>query len=205
MENGLAQQSKKSAGDTLYEYLLVAHPDRAVNDRVNEEKENFFADYNVETAVRTKPHITIANFAAIEPMEETLIRWIQRICSQQRSFPVTFNNYGGFPPHTIYLRVQDHRPFKRLTDMLKIIDPYVRSNGGQAVRLITHPHLTIARSLPGDIYTKALMAYSQKTFHESFVLSGLVLLKRKHAFDTCSRVNVFSFLPAGKDMFGTLQ
>ena len=43
--------------------------------------------YKQKIAVKTKPHITIANFLAKESMEETLIRWIHRICSQHKSFP----------------------------------------------------------------------------------------------------------------------
>ncbi|HWH64153.1 MAG TPA: hypothetical protein VNS50_12800, partial [Ginsengibacter sp.] len=85
-------------GYDLYEYLLVAHPDTIVNEKVIAEKQLFYNEYKEKVSVKTQPHITIANFLAKESMEETLIRWRQRICSQQQSFTVTLNNFSGFPP-----------------------------------------------------------------------------------------------------------
>ena len=185
----------------MHEYLLVVHPDDEVYNKVTAEKQNFYDQYRQKISVKTKPHITVANFTAREEMEETLIRWIQRISSQQKSFPVALNNYSGFPPHTIYLRVQDHQPFKQLATQLKVIDSYVRSNGCPAVTLINRPHLSIARRLPQDVYEKALIDYSQKTFCESFMVHELVLLRRAHQFDPCKVINIFRLLPAENNLF----
>jgi 2'-5' RNA ligase len=49
---------------------------------------------------RNKPHITLAAFQAGEETEDTVIRWIQRICHQHKSFDIALNNYSGIPPHT---------------------------------------------------------------------------------------------------------
>jgi 2'-5' RNA ligase len=185
----------------LWEYLLVAHPDENVDNKITEEKKIFFNTYKQRLAVKTKPHITIANFLATESMEETVIRWIHRVCSQCKSFPVTLNNYSGFPPDTIYVRIQDHSPFKQLAAQLKVIDHYVRSNGCPEARLIYHPHLTIAGGLDSNVYNKAMADYSQKIFHESFLLTELLLLKRNNQFDTCKQVNVFRFYPPDTNIY----
>jgi hypothetical protein len=37
-----------------------------------------------------------------------------------------------------------------------------------------------------------MLDYSQRIFHESFDVNELVLIKRKHQFDTCQQVNVFA-------------
>src|SRR4051812_26175101 len=152
----------------LFEYLLVAHPDAAVTEKIMAEKELFTADYQQKIASKTKPHITVANFLAREAMEETIIRYTQRICSQQESFEVSLNNYSGFPPHTIYLRIQNQQPFKQLAKELKVVSNYINSCACPPVKLITHPHLSIARRLPETVYLKAMMDYSQKMFHETF-------------------------------------
>ncbi len=185
----------------MHEYLLVIHPDDEVYNKVTAEKQNFYDQYQQKVSVKNKPHITVASFMAREEMEETLIRWIQRVSSQQKSFPVVLNNYSGFPPHTIYLRVQDHQPFKQLATQLKVIDSYVRSNGCPAVTLINRPHLSIARRLPQDVYEKALIDYSKKTFCESFTVHELVLLRRAHQFDPCKVINIFRLLPAENNLF----
>ena len=175
----------------FYEYLLVVHPPAEVNDKIKKEKEYFSSEYNVNIAKKTLPHITVANFLAREEMEETIIRYMQRIFSTQTSFWVSLNNYSGFPEHTVFARVQDHQPFKQLAASLKVVDQYIRNNGCPPAKLITHPHLSIARRLQQNIYEKAMFEYSRKTFHASFETNELVLLKRKDQFDACRQVNVF--------------
>lgn len=185
----------------LQEYLLVIKPCSEVFNKISEENETFYSLYKQHAVVKTKPFITIANFLAKESMEETMIRWIQRICSRQRSFVVTLNNYSGFPPHTIYLRVQDHEPFKILARELKTIDEYIRSNGCPKAYLVNRPHLSIARRLPESVYEKAILDYSQKLFCESFVAGELELLTRADPFENYKVINVFGLLPRENNLF----
>ena len=173
----------------FYEYLLVVHPDAEIFNQLKEEKEKFSADYNVNIAKKTLPHITVANFLAKETMEETLIKWMYKIISNQQSFNVMINNFSGFPSSkTVYARIQNHEPFKQLA---KIINSYINDNGFPNAKLINHPHMTIARSLQQDVYEKAIMDYSRKTFNANFVVDELVLLKRSNQFDKCKQVSVF--------------
>ena len=110
METGLVKQTNvpraRAMGDTpagrgaaRAEYLLVIYPDGDLRDKLMVEQQQFSADYGLQMMVRNKPHITVAVFQAGEVMEDTLIRWIQRICHGYSSFDLTLNNYSGFPPH----------------------------------------------------------------------------------------------------------
>jgi len=175
----------------LFEYLLVATPSEEVYKQVMDEKQSFFNTYHEKVSIKTKPHITIANFLAKEAMEETIIRWMNRAVGTQPSFPVVLNNFGGFPPHTIYIRVQQRQPFKQLATALQSINHYIRSNDCPPMRLITNPHLTIARRLPPDIFEKAIWEYSHKAFEASFVIDKLTLLRRQHQFDACKQISSF--------------
>ena len=183
------------APGTRFEYLLVGHPDAGVDEKVMAEKRSFTKLYDVQVAVKTRPHITAANFLASEPMEPTIIKWIQRICGAHESFTVTLNNYSGFPPHTIYLRVQDPQPFAQLARQLKTVDDFIRASACPPAKLISRPHLSIARRLPEQVYNKAMADYAQKTFHESFMLDELLLLRRAHQFDACKTIQVFRLKP----------
>ena len=176
----------------LYEYLLVAHPDTEVYQKVMAEKQRFYDEYREKIAIRTKPHITVANFLAKEAMEDTIIRWMRNIFSKQQSFAVTLNNYSGFPPHTIYLRVQNATPFQQLAKELKVVNTYVSSCSCPPMKLISNPHVSIARRLPEEVYFRALTQYAHKSFHESFVVNELLLLRRKQQYDTCKTINVFA-------------
>lgn len=183
-------------GSIIKEYLLVVNPESCVWQQVMDEKTSFFNEYRQAVAIKTKPHITVASFLAKEEMEETLLRWMHRIISTRKTFMVALNNYGGFPnANAIYIRVQDHQPFKQLAKELKVIDELVRSNGLPKAYLISNPHMTIAGRLDKTVYEKAMMEYSRKDFHAEFPVKELLLLKRTHQFDTCKQVNVFRLLP----------
>ena len=194
----VTKKNSHFAEHEFYEYLLVAHPDADVHEKVMAEKKLFFEEYKEKIAIKTKPHITVANFFAKEEMEDTIIRGVQRICNNQQSFTVTLNNYSGFPPHTIYLRVQNAKPFQQLAKQLSVVNNYVSSCSCPPMILISNPHVSIAGMLPEEIYFKALIQYAHKSFHESFVVNKLMLLRRKHPADTCKSINVFGLPPANE-------
>lgn len=181
-------------GRDEFEYSLVIHPDMEVYSKVLAESQTFKDEYMPRPAISARPHIAIAGFAARESMEETLIRWIQRACTGQKSFNVTLNNYSGIPPHTIYLRVQDHLPFSVLIEKLSAINEYVQSNGCPPVRWNSRPHLNLSGPLKEEVYERAMRDYSQRTFCESFVASELVLLRRAPD-DEWKIINIFGLTP----------
>lgn len=185
------------------EYLLVIYPGGDLEEKLLDEQQHFADDYAV--SVRNKPHITVAAFQAGEIMEETLIRWIQRICNQQHSFELSLNNYSGFPPHTIYLRVQDPQPFRQLMQQLRAVDEFIRSSDCPPINLVSRPFLSIAGGLTEQVYNKAMPDYSRRTFHDTFKVDQLVMLKRTHSFDPCKTVNIFRLHPdaAGTAPAGT--
>ena len=189
-----------SFDEPLYTYLLVVHPDRDVYKKIELEKESFYNAYKQAVAIKTHPQITVASFLAKESMEETLIRWIQRICNLRERFSVTLNNYSGFPPHTIYLRVQNEKPFQQLAKELNVVNTYVSSCSCPPMKLISKPHLSIAGKLSEEVYSKALIQYAHKSFHESFIVNELLLLRRENEFDEGKPVSIFG-LPPGNNFF----
>lgn len=188
------------AGLGLEEYGLVVRPDAAVAHKILSEKQHFLADYGLSAPLKTSAQITVAQFSAREGMEETLIRWIQRICSQQQSFLVTLNNYSGIPPHTIYLRVLDHGPFQQLSQQLRAIDEFIRSSACPPATLPAKPYLSLAGKLPEAVYSKAMPDYSRRIFHESFMVHELLLIKKDLLTGSAKTVTVFRFLPTQIEM-----
>jgi hypothetical protein len=182
---------------TYCEYVLAAHPDARVQQRISEEKLVFGHSYPQLTPDPLKPAIVLANFQAKEIMEDTLLRWIQRICSLQQGFQVTLNNFSGLPPHTIYLRVQDPQPFHHLALQLKMIDSFIQSNDCPPVQLSTRPHLAFARDLSQPVYEEAIRQYAQRCFHESFSVDTLILWRRPTPYEPYVMVNTFT-LPQGR-------
>jgi len=178
----------------LWEYLLVTTPDETVSSKLQEVGKNIPGQAR-RLKGEFKPYIKLAEFQARESMEETIIRWVHRVCSQHETFTVTLNNYGGFPPATIFVRIQDHQPFKTLASKLQVIDEYIQSNSCPPVKFYNRPHLRIGEQPVEEDYGKALFHYSQQDFHEVFEVKELVLMKSHNVFEQPKQVNVFRLYP----------
>jgi hypothetical protein len=182
------------------EYLLVAVPAPELHDKILFEQELFAVQYQgtVKSRAnsRTKLQIEVAGFQAKEEMEPTLLRWMHRIFSAQQGFKVPISNYSGHPPNEVFLRVPEPGAFQVLGQALQPLNDYIKSCDCPAIKTNTKPNLPIAQKLDTDTYLKAMLDYSQRSFHEVFEVKELVLLRRKHQFDSYVQVNKFVLQPA---------
>lgn len=180
-----------------YQYLLIASPDETVRAQIMAEKQFFSDRFQAPVASKTKPHITVASYMSIEGLEETMIRYIHRVISMQKSFEVTLRKFDSFGTHTIYLDIQDKEPFNALVRELRSVDQFLQGFGCPRMKFVGNnsAHLTIARQLSADIYATAIQEYAGREFSASFEVKELVLLKRAHQYDTCRTVNVFRLQP----------
>ncbi|MGZ3840013.1 MAG: 2'-5' RNA ligase family protein [Flavisolibacter sp.] len=176
------------------EYILVAPPDEELRGLLSLEKSDFEKVHGYDLHAEPAAGIVLAHFFVKEEMEETLGRWMQNICHLHNSFEVRLNNFSGFPPHAIYIRVQDPLPFRKLTKALSILDGFIQSSDCPPLQAVPIPHLPLAGGLPEGIYEKALPLYARRSFHAVFKVEKLLLLKKE---DPCQYQLVNSFvLPA---------
>jgi 2'-5' RNA ligase len=182
-------------GPDLFEYSLVIVPDTSVGRRIKLERQEFGQEFLHGAGMQAKPFVKVAKFRAREAMEETLARWIQRICLVQGSFRLALNNYSGFYPHTVFLRVQDPAPILRIASQLKAVDSFLESCGFPPIKSIQKPHLCIGDHLSEETYLRAINAYAQRTFHESFMVEELQLIRRAFPSDPFKTVGVFRLPP----------
>ena len=202
METAFTEQllpGKWPAAST-YEYLLVVQPEAAVRAQVMEEKYFFNGQYRQGASDTIPPDIAVASFTAKEAMEDIMIRWFRRIIAQQPAFTVTLNNYSGVPPHAVYLRVQEQEPFHRLAAGMGAIGEFLKNNECPPLRLYDRACIALAAGLAPSVYDKAMPDYSRRSFHASFEVSQLLLI-RKNTDGSCSRVQAFGLLPAEKDQY----
>lgn len=171
-----AGMSKGSGFQEIQEYRLVVQPGLEVCARIADDMQ-FLKQHFPELALR-KPSVLLAQFQARESMEDTLIRWIQRVCSTQAGFIVSVNNYGGFPTKGIYLRIQDHQPLAVLNKKLEVIDEYIQSSGYPGVCWVSRHRIDITGPLPLEKYEALVREYAPKIFHESFLAAEIALMKR---------------------------
>ena len=178
-------------GSFLHQYILVIEPPPVISELIAEQQQHIMAISGLPQDDILKPFIAIAYFSAREEMEETLIRWISKICNRFTSFGVVFNNFSGFPPHNIYVRIQDPFSFRQVYKSLQAIGDFI------SVSPVRYgwPHCKISGNLPEKIFEKVLFDYSKKTFHESFTASELILKKKSTEKDKTKTINIFHLMP----------
>lgn len=157
------------------EYRLVIPADEPVSRQVRHLRMQWEEVYGKDAVSEKPPSITLACFTARQEMEETLMRWILRICENQQAFPVTLNNFSALPPHIIYIRVQDEQPFSKLATQLKSLEDFMKDK-----RIFHKPFIKLG-ALPSDIPAGNWMLYTHQLFHAAFMARKIVLYKREGA------------------------
>lgn len=180
----------------LAEYILVVRPEEEISQMIMEERKHFLEAFGNYNGIKGKPFISIYQFLAWENMEDTIVRWLQRISKDQNRFMVTLNNYSGIPSHKVVLRVQDITFFKELVSRIQAIAPYTKEKNGTTEKGFNYPYITIAKKLSAAIYEDAIKVYSKKEFHGSFEATELILLKKANENDMTKEIAVFRLQPA---------
>jgi hypothetical protein len=160
-------------------YQLVAYPDA---DFTNWARTLGFTD---------KPVIELAQFHTTEHMEATLLKWMHRIISQQKSFRVVIDGFGALPSRRIFMRIANQQPFTQLAASLQVLDQYLKSYGCMPSKLIQQPLLALTSPLPPDAFEQLAAQYVNKVAQPFFELSTVTLIRKEHALDKGKQVSVF--------------
>lgn len=196
METSAHPVMRSQTAEGLYEYFLVAPPDEVVCEQLEKEKELFYDLYRQPRPRTGKPFLTVSGFWAHDEMEDTLIRWLQRITGDFKSFRLRLNGFAACPPKHLCVGIEESNELRQLASGLQPIDSYVQSNACPPVRFFKQPHLPLAGLLPQDVYEKAVTDYVKKPFAASFYLTELVLLRRRKGYENNRQVAVFRLQPA---------
>lgn len=203
MVNSVMQTSNQAntIQPSFFQYSLVVNPTVDVHSKVVQEKELFSHQFGGASADLSAPRILLATFKAREEMEETIIRYLHRICSRLSGFVIELNNYSGYPPNSVFLRVQNPQTIFKITSEFEVVNTYIGSCGCPPLKMNRQPHITIANSLNESLYLQALMEYGQKSFHEIFMVNELLLVRKQHTGSIEKSVNIFRLKPVEHTLY----
>lgn len=176
------------------EYLLVLNPHEDLRDKIMQVKKEFYEKYKANTALYSKPHITLVNFIQFDMMEERLINRLKIIAAGYRAFTVELKDYGSFPSHTIYINVASQQQVQNLGKELRPAQQLMTLNKDNKPHFINNPHLTVARKLLPWQYEKGWLDYSHRFFTGRFIANGMLLLKRPLEGKAYQIVQRFEFM-----------
>lgn len=184
-------------GYKVNEYLLILNPHEELRNKIMQVKKDFFETYKAESAVYSKPHLTLVNFVQYQMMEERLINRLNIIAMGQHPIKVELKDYDSFPAHSIYINVTSKLPIQNLIKEIRSqAQQLMHLNKEHKAHFIMEPHLTIARKLQPWQYEKGWLAYSNKHFTGKFIADAMLLLKRP--------VGEFKYQIAGRFEFQNL-
>lgn len=161
----------------IQEYRLLVIPDNNMDDLLALEKGYAEASYGKAIAWSEKPGIELLAFHARVEMENTLLRWMNRICGQSEVFSLSFNNYGSMPGLPLYIRMEDAQPLQSLAAAFLMLDGWLKSNGMGTVRLPRTHRLLLVEKLEANRELEILLDFSARSFRSEMEVSELVLIR----------------------------
>ena len=166
-------------GYKVYEYLLVLNPHEELRNKIMQVKQQFYDTYKSQTALYSKPHVTLVNFVQYGMFEERIVNRLQAIAMGFHPIKVELKDYGSFPSHTIYINITSKLPVQELVKQVRTESQrLMKLDADNKPHFILEPHLTIARKLLPWQYEKGWLEYSHKHFTGRFIADGMLLLKR---------------------------
>ena len=174
-----AHQPFNSHQLAVNDYLLIVQPHEDLYNKIMGIKKSFAEKYDNPMAAFLKPYLTLVKFMQYEITEKHIIKKMQSIAESSASFKVDLNGFGSFPTHTIYLNVQTKNPIINLVKEMKQAQHLLKFDKEHKPHFITEPHISIARKLLPWQYEKSWLEYSNTPFSASFMVTNLILLKRK--------------------------
>jgi 2'-5' RNA ligase len=171
--------SNTTPGYKIYEYLLVLNPHEELRNKIMDVKKHFAEKFQSETALYSKPHLTLVNFVQYGMMEERLLNRLNAIAMGYHPIKIELKDYGSFPSHTIYINITSKLPIQELVKQIRTeAQQLMKLNNDNKPHFIMEPHLPIARKLQPWQYEKGWLEYSHKQFTGRFIADAMLLLKR---------------------------
>jgi len=182
----------KNRYDQLAEYRLYVTTDSLTHQKITAEKIYFNKTYLNKVEENYSSDILISSFQVKEGMEETVIRWLEKICFLNKGFQIILNNYSCIPEEEIFIRIQNLHAIQQLVNQLKMVDSFITSANCPSPLFNYSPYISIADKLNPTIYYLAIKEYCKKLFYASFDVKSLVLLKRNSVYHPFKMINRFA-------------
>lgn len=159
-------------------YLLLVSPPASERNRVTQLKRQVARLYHSGIAL-SLPHITIAQFFAWERNEKTIVQSLCATAATYRPIDIQLVNFGQFPKHTVYIRVESAHMLDDLSRDLKaaISTILIRHIPGRKPHFPGKMHMTIVRKLDHGHWFRAVRIFRRLRFSARFAANGMTLLK----------------------------
>jgi 2'-5' RNA ligase len=168
--------SEQISSYSFAEYQLILKPHAELSDQIALLKREFSSNYNIPT-YKSSPNLTLVKFSLSEVAEKRLLTQLRSIAMRLPSFKMELRDFGSFPSHTIFIKVQSQEPIKEIQLALREIKS-LTNIPDKRPHFLNDPFFSLAFKLPSIIYDKAWLEYKDRSFSGSFIANKLLLLKK---------------------------
>lgn len=160
------------------EYLILFSPPVNVRGEISEFKRQFAVNYGHFDGLDSIGHITVGNVMIPSGIEESFFAQFVGQVSEIESFTFAIDGFDAFAnSRTIFAHLEECESFKRIAEALRqTVGLYHLKKSS---RIISTPHVTIAKGLERRIFNKAYcFEYSFKSYTRTFDAYELTILRR---------------------------
>ena len=176
------------------DYLLLIEPRQDLADTITGLKRYFSEKYKIQTAINSKPHITLVKFAQFTSLQEKICHKLRLLSISKAPFIIELLDYGSFPSHTIFINILSRMAIQNLVKYIRTDMQFLmKLNRDDKPHFILEPHLTIAQKLLPWQYEQGWMEFSHKNFSGKFIASSMLLLRKEADAERYKFVERFEF------------
>jgi 2'-5' RNA ligase len=178
-------------GYDVYEYFLILSLPPAIQNEVITLREDFHKSFETHHKIKGRPSLALALFLQYQTMEEKVSRMFQQVASFFPPLGITLENFGSFPTHSIYIKVDKDSALHSLVKNIRTSSKGIlQVNKETKPMIMLQPHIGIVRKLKPDIYEQSWQKYKDASFSGFFVAKEMILLRRpthEHKWQMVSR------------------
>jgi hypothetical protein len=179
--------TKLGIAHELKQYLLMAYP---MPRKINQLGQGTSA-----VEMLYAPPIELAAFEAKESMENTILRWMHRIISNQQQFLVQLQQTIEPQTRKQQLQINDKTIFQQMAKQLKVVSQYICSYDCPEMQFTIRTHQFISERIADPKYHLSMALQQDLSFSASFEVKEWVLLRKGYEFDSYRQVSVFALRP----------
>ncbi len=190
--NGISSTSvtEKAVSKKEHEYMLVIQPPPPVKKEMERGKEVFQKQYRHVACLKLPMHIPLCMFRMEEDNEEALMQQLENACLQQQPFPVKLQGFCRTEnPCSIGIQTAASAT---LSGFIKALKQLLQLPGNRSA-FFYRPYLPFAEGMSREILDACWPLWSKRNPEAIFVVSSLLLLRRKEALDRQLLLKEFDF------------
>lgn len=176
----------------VFEYMLVIGLPVEVRSRVEEQRAELIGSFRIIQPQTGKPNISLARFCAVKRTEHKIIRRLEWVAAETKTFTVQLDGFGGYPMHAMFIRIRNQQLVLDLVRSIKKARMLMKAAGEDPYFLLD-PQVALAGRMDKQAYTAAMKIYEHKKFSADFPADAFLLLKKKKEENKYQVVKRFEF------------